>query len=89
MKKSKQLNVSWRVARLSQSEIGKSLARQGEKIICIGRLHYLVASKSDPGEWHCVDLEMVDGGEGGCTCRGFVTRKDCRHWRVVKDHLGI
>jgi len=58
------------------------------KIVEIGRIHFLVESKSEEG-WHCVDLEPVDDDwpKGGCTCRGFTVRKECSHVDAVLDLL--
>lgn len=61
---------------------------KGERILVIGRLHFLVASKSEDG-WHCVDLEAVDDDwlDGGCTCQGYQVRKTCRHVDVCRALL--
>lgn len=68
---------------------GKSIVFAGETFVVIGRLHFLVKSKSEDG-WHCVDLEPQDGWpEGGCTCRGYTTRKTCRHHDTILAWLGI
>jgi hypothetical protein len=82
--------IAAEIGRRSLADVGKTLRLQGETVKCIGRLHYLVKSKSEGG-WHCVDLEPVgiEWPEGGCTCRGYTTRKDCRHVRVIRKHLGI
>jgi hypothetical protein len=66
-------------------EAGGSIAWQGEKLKVIGRLHFLVRSKTSMREWHCVDLEPVDADwpEGGCTCRGYNCRRTCRHHTAV------
>lgn len=63
---------------------------KGERIRVIGRWHFLVKSKSEDG-WHCVDLEYVsiDWPDGGCTCRSYDTRRDCRHIRVIRQYLGL
>jgi hypothetical protein len=80
--------VSAEVARQSSREIGQSLVLRGERVICIGRLHYLVKSKSEEG-YHCVDLEMVDDEPGGCTCTSYRVRGECRHVDVIRFHLGL
>lgn len=56
----------------------------------IGHGHVLVASGSETGVWHCVDMAFVtvDYPEGGCTCDGFSGRKTCRHYRAVLDLFG-
>lgn len=76
-------SVSERLKSLSES--GQSIAWEGERIRVIGRLHFLVRSKSSMREWHVVDLEPVnvDWPEGGCSCRGYNCRRDCRHIRAV------
>jgi hypothetical protein len=76
-------------ARKSVAARGKLLVHAGERILVIGRLHFLVASRSEPGSWHCVDLERVDlvWAEGGCTCQGFQVRKECRHVDAVYGWL--
>jgi hypothetical protein len=58
------------------------------KVVVIGRLHFLVESKSEDGN-HCVDLEPVDDEwpRGGCTCQGFQVRKTCSHVDAVLDYL--
>jgi hypothetical protein len=62
----------------------------GETIVCWGRWQFLVRSKSEPGAWHCVDLEPVeDAEEQSCTCRSGETRKSCRHERVVREAFGL
>lgn len=79
-----------KLARRSLRDLSKSLVLGSEQVVCIGRLQYLVKSKSEDG-WHCVDLEPVDADwpEGGCTCRSFTTRRSCRHWTAVRKHLGL
>lgn len=69
---------------------GAYLVIRGEHVRVIGRLHYLVRSKSEDG-WHCVDLEPVDDEwpDGGCTCRGFTVRKQCRHLALIHELLGL
>lgn len=71
--------------------LGAYLVRGGEHVRVIGRLHFLVRSKSDKTSWHCVDLEEVDDDwpEGGCTCRGFTVRKECRHVALCLAILGF
>lgn len=66
-------------------EAGVSIEWNGEKIKVVGRLHFLVRSRTDWNEWHSVDLEPVDVDwpHGGCTCRGYNCRRDCRHIRAV------
>lgn len=88
--KSAKSNVSASVGRRSAAEVSNRLVLSGERVVCIGRLHYLVKSKSEDG-WHCVDLEWVsdDDPDGGCTCTGFRARKDCRHVRAIRKHLGL
>lgn len=61
----------------------------GDRFIVIGRWHFLVKSKSEDG-YHCVDLEPVEGfPEGGCTCTSFRVRGECRHVRLIREHLGL
>jgi hypothetical protein len=43
------------------------------------RLCYNVASRSNPGAFHRVDL-LAHGGLSECSCRDWITRR----WRVVK-----
>ena len=76
-------NVSETLKRLSAS--GQLIRWEGEKLVVIGRLQFLVQSKTSLRGWHCVDLEPVDQDwpEGGCTCRGYNCRRDCRHMRAV------
>lgn len=70
--------------------VGKTIAYEGELFIPIGRLHFLVRSKSEDG-YHAVDLQAVDDDwpEGGCTCRGFTVRRECRHVRLIRSYLGL
>ena len=89
MRKSAKYNVSAKIGRRSSREIGNRLALAGDFFVCIGRLHYLVRSRSVPGEWHCIDLEPVDGEDGGCTCTSYRVRGTCRHYRAVAKHLGL
>lgn len=71
--------------------ISAYLVHASEHIRVIGRLHFLVRSKTDKNDWHCVDLEWVDDDwpAGGCTCQGFQARKECRHVAVVLEILGL
>jgi len=46
----------------------------GEVITIIGRSHFLVESRTCPGEHHVIDLE-----ERVCSCKGFTCRGRCRH----------
>ena len=46
----------------------------GEVITIIGRSHFLVESRTCPGEHHAVDME-----EKSCSCRGYLCRNRCRH----------
>lgn len=75
--------------RAANQWISKSIEFDNERFMVIGRLHFLIRSKSHPDEVHCVDLERVNENwsEGGCTCRGFETRKECRHVRVIRAWL--
>jgi hypothetical protein len=68
--------------------MSKSLVHDGERFTVIGRLHFLVKSKSEAG-WHCVDLETVneDWPYGGCTCQGFQVRRTCRHVDAIMSWL--
>lgn len=69
---------------------GTLLVRGSEHVRVIGRLHFLVRSKTDKTEWHCVDLEPVDDDwPYGCTCRGFTVRKECRHVAICLEILGL
>lgn len=61
----------------------------GETYHVVGRWHFLVESASEHGELHSIDLELVDGEQGGCTCRSWVTRKECRHVRKLLELLGL
>lgn len=51
----------------------------GETITLIGRNHFLVESKTCPGEHHA-----VDGEEETCSCKGFQCLKYCRHLTSLK-----
>jgi hypothetical protein len=79
--------VSETLKRLSES--GQSIRWENEKLLVVGRLHFLVRSKTSMREWHVVDLEPVDQDwpEGGCSCRGYNCRRDCRHMRAVLSFL--
>lgn len=55
---------------------------KGERVIPIGRFHFLVESWTEPGEWHAVDLE-----EDTCSCRGFECTQSCRHLLSLKEFL--
>src|SRR3954470_12695013 len=88
LRKSAQSNVSASVGKRSAAETSKSLVLQGERVYCLGRLHYLVKSKSEDG-WHCVDLEPNEDYPPGCTCTSFRVRGSCRHMRVIRAHLGL
>ncbi len=55
----------------------------GEKIIVVGREHFLMESKTRPGEHHSIDLE-----DRSCSCKGFLCRGSCRHLEVA-DLLSI
>ncbi len=48
----------------------------GEQVIVGGNGAALVASKSQPGNWHIVR-------DGRCDCLGYAHRGACRHIRVV------
>jgi len=88
MKKSLASNMRWRHAQASLAALSKYHVRDGERFIVIGRLHFLVKSKSEEG-WHCVDLETVneDWPEGGCSCRGYQVRRTCRHVDAIFSWL--
>lgn len=62
----------------------QQIAVNGEQIIP-GRSGALVASKSQPGWWHCV--KVVDGAHV-CDCRGFHHRGTCRHVATVRALAG-
>lgn len=75
---------------VSHPPLGAYLVRSSEHVRVVGRLHFLVRSKTDKTEWHCVDLEPVDEDwPRGCTCRGYTVRKECRHMAVVLAILGL
>lgn len=61
----------------------------GEHVLVVGRYFFLVESASEPGSFHCVDLEPVEDEVGHCTCRSGETRKTCRHERVVREFCGL
>lgn len=67
----------------------QSIRAYGEMIEVIGRFHFLVMSRSEDG-YHVVDLEpQEDWPDGGCTCRGFTTRRECRHFNAVCQLIGL
>src|SRR3954463_6616244 len=87
-RKSRSSRPPVKIVRVAKSYV--LLDHAGERIRWIGRFHFLVRSKSEPG-WHCVDLGYVnrEWPEGGCTCDGFSARKTCRHWKAVWSLLGL
>lgn len=90
MRKSWQHSVKRKHARKSERYVGKSLVLGADRVLVIGRLHFLVRAKSLDG-WYCVDLETVNDEwpEGGCSCQGFQARRTCRHVDAIKRWLGI
>ena len=61
-------------------------------VIVIGRLQYLVASKSRVDVAHIVDLEPNEFGPGpSCSCEDFRFRRNaCRHlWAVASLGSGV
>ena len=62
---------------------------EGERFLVVGRFHFYVESRSEPGSWHALDLEGVEGEDGHCTCRSGTTRKWCRHEDVVLRWLKL
>lgn len=79
---------SW-LARYEAPEWPQEADHEGEHLIVIGRWFFLVASASEPGSYHVVDMEGVEGEVGHCTCRSGETRKDCRHERAVRSFCGL
>ncbi len=47
----------------------------------IGDEHYIIESRSHPGEWHC-----CESGDGGweCSCLGFIRWQRCWHVRFCE-----
>lgn len=74
----------------SLEEMGQIIEIAGDTFQSIGRLHYLVESKSGNG-CYCIDLERVDhfALDGGCTCISFETRGTCRHWVKIRKYLDL
>jgi hypothetical protein len=54
----------------------------GEQVTLIGIRHFLVKSKSGPGE-HTVEYDDTEKG-WACSCVGWNVRKDCRHSRAIQ-----
>lgn len=51
----------------------------GEEFTMIGCGHFLVESRSVPGEHHSIDVQEMT-----CSCKGYQCTKYCRHLEKVK-----
>lgn len=51
----------------------------------VGNGHWLVSSKSRPGDWHSV--EYVGGSDYHCSCEDATLNKNeqCRHVEIVRE----
>lgn len=49
--------------------------------IVIGHEHFLIESRSRPGEWHCCEER---GGVWECSCLGFIRWQRCWHTRFCE-----
>lgn len=56
-----------------------------ERIMVQGKRHCLVASWSNPGSWHSVEIDNQNQPQ--CTCTGYTIRKSCRHAKAVRDWM--
>lgn len=68
----------------TQSTALRETTQHGERVIAISPILTLVASQSEPGTWHAVELL---NGRPHCDCKSFAYRGRCRHLEAVAPEI--
>lgn len=57
---------------------------EARRVMVIGRLHFIVESRTTRNIWYAVDLEPDEEGNGlGCECEGFQIGGSCWHMMLI------